>query len=235
MDEPIILSTCLTHGMRLDMYVLGDLRFANEDEEEEQEEDEGEEPMEYIYVIECSSGKYYVGRTSNPSKRLEDHVCGFGSAWTRKYQPIRIVEMMHAESRFEEDKMTLEYMHTHGVENVRGGSYVQIKLSKECLASIERQMRTAEDRCSKCGKEDHFVASCPKGAGKKRTHQEPEPKSSVFCVRCGRQSHLADRCHARADINGDALNGQHCFRCGRESHNAKKCYARSDVWGNPLN
>jgi len=39
--------------------------------------------MVYIYVLKLKYNKYYVGKSTNPSTRLEDHFSEFGSAWTK--------------------------------------------------------------------------------------------------------------------------------------------------------
>ena len=74
------------------------------------------------------------------------------------------------ESLFDEDKTTLEYMAAHGVERVRGGTHSQVVLPPEQLAAIEQQMRTAQDRCLRCGSDAHFAAHCP-GATKEPSGQ----------------------------------------------------------------
>jgi predicted GIY-YIG superfamily endonuclease len=169
-DAPIVSHFAdKAQGSRLDVYVLGELRFVGVDDvEEEEEEGEDEQKVSFIYVLECVKGKYYVGRTSNLERRLEQHKNGHGGAWTKKYPMVRLVEQFEAESGFDEDKTTLEYMETHKVDNVRGGTYCQIQLPDEQRLFIEQQMRTAQDRCSRCGSAKHFVARCPQSGGTKR-------------------------------------------------------------------
>lgn len=48
--------------------------------------------MIYIYVLALRSGRYYVGKTANLEKRLREHSEGRGSAWTRKYKPVKLIE-----------------------------------------------------------------------------------------------------------------------------------------------
>lgn len=47
--------------------------------------------MVYIYVLLLENNKYYVGKTTNPEFRIEDHFCSYGSGWTSKYKPVAIV------------------------------------------------------------------------------------------------------------------------------------------------
>ena len=41
-----------------------------------------------IYVMKLKNNKYYVGKTKNLVSRMDDHLSGNGSAWTRKYNRI---------------------------------------------------------------------------------------------------------------------------------------------------
>ena len=41
--------------------------------------------MVTIYVLKLQGNKYYVGKTINPTYRLDDHFSEGGSAWTKKY------------------------------------------------------------------------------------------------------------------------------------------------------
>jgi predicted GIY-YIG superfamily endonuclease len=73
------------------------------------------------------------------------------------------------------------------------------------------------------------------------------------CLRCGRDSHFADNCFARATVSGRSLviyddagprndegesesddDDDACFRCGRMGHWASECFARTDISGRPL-
>ena len=45
--------------------------------------------MVYIYILQLEKGKFYVGKTINPSFRLDSHFNSNGSAWTKIYKPIK--------------------------------------------------------------------------------------------------------------------------------------------------
>ena len=38
--------------------------------------------MVFIYILELENNKYYVGKTTNPNFRLEQHFNNSGSHWT---------------------------------------------------------------------------------------------------------------------------------------------------------
>lgn len=45
--------------------------------------------MVFIYILQLEQGKYYVGKTTNYAFRFERHFSSGGSAWTKKYKPIK--------------------------------------------------------------------------------------------------------------------------------------------------
>lgn len=104
--------------------------------------------------------KYYVGKTNNPTFRMDDHFSGGGSAWTQKYNPQTILEIIPDCNEFDEDKFVKIYMKKYGIDNVRGGSYSQIKLIAEQFNIIERELISSMDECFRCGLRGHFIKDC---------------------------------------------------------------------------
>jgi len=113
-----------------------------------------------IYILLLQDGHYYIGKSDNPEKRFQQHKNGNGSSWTKKHAPISIEKIIKNASPFEEDKITKEYMSLYGINKVRGGSYSSIELSDEQILSIEKEIRGANDLCSRCGRSGHFVKNC---------------------------------------------------------------------------
>ena len=116
--------------------------------------------MVFIYILELENKKYYVGKTTNPDFRLEQHFNSSGSQWTKKYKPIKILELKPNCDDYDEDKYTKIYMDKYGINNVRGGSYVQIKLDKVTIENLEKMNRGTTDKCFLCGEKGHFVKDC---------------------------------------------------------------------------
>ena len=81
-------------------------------------------------------------------KRYQQHSSGLGSAWTKKYKPVRILDTIENVSPFDEDKITKEYMAKYGIENVRGGSYVEIELSELQTEALKIELWQAKDLCT---------------------------------------------------------------------------------------
>ena len=49
------------------------------------------ENIGYVYMLECSNGKFYTGSTNDLDKRLLDHNEGKGANFTRKFLPAKLV------------------------------------------------------------------------------------------------------------------------------------------------
>jgi cellular nucleic acid-binding protein len=113
-----------------------------------------------IYVLRLEGGHYYIGKSDNIAARYQQHLNGKGSAWTKKYPPVSLVTTIEGASPFDEDKITKEYMVKYGIDNVRGGSYVQIELSPFHMDALNMEIRGASDLCTQCGRAGHFVKDC---------------------------------------------------------------------------
>ena len=62
--------------------------------------------MTNIYVLRLEGNRYYVGKSNDVVTRYQQHINGYGSAWTRKYKPISLEKTIKNVSSFEEDKIT---------------------------------------------------------------------------------------------------------------------------------
>ena len=116
--------------------------------------------MVYIYVLKCVNDKYYIGKTTNPNYRLESHFNSLGARWTTIHNPIELIELIPNCDKFDEDKYTIKYMETYGIDNVRGGSWTKENLNLDEKNVIKKMLNSANDKCYKCGEEGHFQADC---------------------------------------------------------------------------
>jgi len=172
--------------------------------------------MVNIYVLKLKENKYYVGKTTNPTYRLDDHFSEGGSAWTKKYKPISIYELRPNRPDSDEQIVTQDYMKKYGIENVRGGPWCKISLTQPEKDTILKINQSNSDECYKCGSINHFASQCSK---KKTSYNKPTKK---ICERCGRENHTEDRCYATTDVNGYEINSDEseeeiwsCSKCGK--------------------
>jgi len=157
-----------------------------------------------VYILRLQCGKYYVGRTTRPVKqRFEEHLNGNGSAWTKQYKPIEILETKQGD-KFLELTETLRMMEKYGIENVRGTTYCQINLSKKTIEEINMQIKGANDRCYTCGSSGHFAAKCP-STNNNTNNTNNTNINKMRCTRCGRCTHMVTSCYANTDISGNPL------------------------------
>lgn len=154
---------------------------------------------EYIYVLELTQGKYYVGKTKDIRRRFAEHLNGQGSEWTKKYKPVTVLKTFPITSMFDEDNKVKELMSLHGVNNVRGGTYSQVYLTKEVKDLLQKELTHAEDKCFGCGKKGHFIGNCPDKVTKQSN------VTSLTCIRCHHASHLIATCNAHNTKEGDWL------------------------------
>jgi len=84
----------------------------------------------YVYVLELVDGRYYIGRTSNFLQRMNEHFSGVGAEYTKKYKPIKIIEVNEEINIYDERDKTIEYMKIHGYDKVRGYAWCKETLLK---------------------------------------------------------------------------------------------------------
>jgi hypothetical protein len=133
--------------------------------------------MTTIYILRLKGGRYYIGKSDNVNARYQQHLNGSGSAWTRKYAPLSLERTIEHASAFDEDKYTKEYMAKYGIDKVRGGSYVQLKLSEEQTELLQREIWGATDACMICGKKGHFAQKCSRFQTSDSSESESESES----------------------------------------------------------
>ena len=113
-----------------------------------------------VYALKLENNKWYIGKSDNPENRFLSHKNGTGSAWTRLHKPIELHAVFRDVSPFHEDALTKEYMSIYGIDNVRGGSYVRIELTKGQKDYIMKELWSMKNLCNKCGSSDHWVSNC---------------------------------------------------------------------------
>ena len=116
--------------------------------------------MVFIYALKLDQGKYYIGKTNNPGFRIDQHFQSGGSVWTRKYNPVSVLEIINNCDDYDEDKYTRMYMDKYGIENVRGGSFCEEVLDEATVKMLEKMSNSAKNKCFICGNVGHFAKEC---------------------------------------------------------------------------
>jgi hypothetical protein len=141
--------------------------------------------MVFVYALKLELDKYYIGKTNTPSHRVEDHISEYGSAWTKKYKPNKLIELVPDCDSFDEDKYVLKYMQKYGIDNVRGGSFCQVTLSFDNLQILKRMINGSSDKCFNCSEPGHFIESCPESKTIKLTNQRTDEYDGIWqCSYC---------------------------------------------------
>lgn len=84
----------------------------------------------YIYVLHLIDDRYYVGRTCNILRRIEEHFTVGGSIYTKKYKPLKVIEVDEELTNDDERIKTLEIMEKYGWEKVRGACWCSLEIKK---------------------------------------------------------------------------------------------------------
>ena len=197
--------------------------------------------MVYIYVIELEKGKYYVGKTTNPDFRLEMHFASSGSAWTKKYKPVNVLQIIPNCDNYDEDKYTIQYMEKYGINNVRGGSFCEIRLSDSNIVTLRQIITSVTDKCYICGNNGHYAKECMTVSVKKEKIPTINPNEKCDCPTAFFSSHRRSKCMLNNIISYFDDEDEDiyklvvkedikcCFRCGRQGHFVADCYAKTRV------
>lgn len=161
--------------------------------------------MVFIYVLELENKKYYIGKTTNPEFRIEQHFNSSGSQWTKKYKPRKVLELLPNCDNYDEDKYTLKFMEQYGINNVRGGTFCELKLTTDNLSTIKKMINGSTDKCYICGENGHFASNCYQDDDNLLEEFENLLIDNDLCFRCYRKGHYASECYAKTTITGDKI------------------------------
>jgi len=171
------------------------------------------EPSEYIYILKLKQYKWYIGRTVDVTKRMEQHISGT-TEWTKLYEPIHIERQYLMSSPFDEDLEVKKMMAEYGIDNVRGGSYSSVQLTQVQQDLLRTELNSMANHCFKCNQPGHFANKCPR----------------ITCYKCKQVGHYASACTSitTAPATKTAKYAKSkavvtCYKCQQVGHYANKC------------
>jgi hypothetical protein len=152
---------------------------------------------------------------------------------------LRVLEIKNNCDDYDEDKYTRIYMDKYGINNVRGGSFVSVKLTKSQKDILYQMSNGTNDNCFICGKGGHFAKDCQENECWE-TDSDEEYEDVWMCGYCEKEFTEEKKCeyHERycnsknkKQIIYESNDDVTCFRCGREGHYASSCYASKHING----
>lgn len=83
----------------------------------------------YVYSLNLEDGKKYIGMTSNPEKRIADHINGKGAQFTQKNKVVSVNHINQCSSKkAAQNAERIVYYNMkkyHGTKKVRGAGYTK--------------------------------------------------------------------------------------------------------------
>jgi hypothetical protein len=124
-----------------------------------------------VYTLKLTNGKYFVGGAPVEREQALKYFSVYSNNWTRKYPIVEIVSVVPIELtdneevnalnvHYEVDRMTSLAMLKYSIENVRGGSMIEVEMPRPQLLTQRQFLKDCKEICYKCYSVEHEVADC---------------------------------------------------------------------------
>ena len=100
-------------------------------------------------------------------------------------------------------------MSQFGINNVRGGSFCEIKLNDDQIGIINKMITGSTNKCYICGENGHFANNCDKNDYEITKQLEKLKQLCIdndLCFRCYRKGHYEADCYAKKTIAGNEIS-----------------------------
>tara|TARA_B100001758_G_C18309042_1_gene556748 strand:+ start:815 stop:1120 length:306 start_codon:yes stop_codon:yes gene_type:complete len=87
--------------------------------------------MPLLFIIKCQKDKYYLGLSNSFVSIFFKHFENqLNIHWLTIYKPMQLLYIEHFFNIEKLNKTVINYMYIYGIENVRGGDYSNVILSR---------------------------------------------------------------------------------------------------------
>ena len=173
----------------------------------------------HVYLLKLENGKYFVGYCKS-LKNIDSQLEKKGLKWIKTNKFVKIMKVYNNCDKYDVDKYTKKFMEVYGIDNVRGGSYYQMKLEKQVKDQILKEFTIEDDELYQEGDDTETEMNEDEMAEDSEDRLEKEFEIINKCSRCGSNDHYSYQCYVDT-IDGGEI--KRCRKCKEYGHLKKEC------------
>lgn len=160
-----------------------------------------------IYILRLEGNRYYIGYSPNVNKRIQEHIDGNGSSFTKKYKPVAVEKIKENVPEEHANIYVIKYMKKFGIDNVRGGLFKGSKLTSEQLSELSKHGIKAIEEKKNENKEKIVVEEKKENTNNHKVLRVEIKNANGTCYRCLKDGHYQDSCRETHDKYDNLLEG----------------------------